>query len=324
MKKELFQTIMEKIAKDYGAARVLLYNWGEPFLHPQLPEMIELVVKNGCECYLSSNLNVMPNIEAVLSAKPASLRISCSGFRQEIYGLTHRNGNIEKVKANMRLLSAALRKTGAPTLVHVAYHRYRHNLDDEYSMKRFANSLGFGFNAVWALLEPGEKVLAYAEPQAEKQAITPADRELIALLALPLDLAIKYARRYHAVPCGYPAGQISMNAEGNVRLCCTVYDQTRFMVGNFLSQSHAEIQAKKNTHPFCNLCMKHGIHKYMITGAYEFYRLGISNIPLRHALRLTLYPEQLAKILFRWLMPAKYLGWWYDRYLRLLSMLNKR
>lgn len=320
MKKELFRAIVEKIAKDYGASDIHLYNWGEPFLHPLLPEFIELVVRSGSRCYLSSNLNVMPDIEAVLSAKPTSLRISCSGFRQEIYEVTHRRGNIETVKANMRILSAALRKTGAPTIVHVFYHRYLHNLDDEFPMKQFAKRLGFGFHSVWAIMMPAEKLLAYLVPQSEERAITPADRELIARLALPLDAAIKCAQRYRSMPCGYRAGQMILDVEGNVQLCCAVYDRTRFTVGNFLSQSCAELQAAKNIHSFCAQCMNQGIHVlYDSSADWGFDRIAANHIPRRYACSLSMRLERIKKMIFHHIIPNRYKGWCYNLYARLVK-----
>jgi len=320
MKKELFQSIIEKISKDYGTSDIHLYNWGEPLLHPHLPEMIEQIVRRGCKCYLSSNLNFMPNIEAILSAKPYVLRISCSGFRQEIYGVTHRNGNIEKIKANMRLLSAALRKTGAPTLIHVFYHRYLHNLDDEYQMMRFAQSLGFGFHPVWALMMPAEKLLAYLEPQTEKNVITPADREVIALLALPLDAAIKCSQSYHSAHCGLRTGQTVLDTEGNVQLCCGVFDWSRFTIGHFLSKSQTELQDTKDRHPFCTLCMKYGINiLYNNSIAWEYDRLASAHIPRHHARRLSLRLERLKKMIFHRLIPAKYKDSCYNLYAQLVK-----
>lgn len=320
MKKELFQAIIEKIVKDYGASDIYLYNWGEPLLHPQLPEMIEQIVKKGCQCYLSSNLNFMPNSEALLSAKPYVLRISCSGFRQEIYGVTHRNGNIEKVKANMQLLSAALRKTGSSTMIHVFYHRYLHNMEDEYPMKRFARKLGFGFHPVWAQMMPAEKVVAYLEPQAEKNAITPDDRDLIARLALPLDAAIKCAQGYHSAHCGLRTGQTVLNTDGDVLLCCAIYDRSRFTIGHFLSSSHDELQNTKNIHPYCAICMKHGIHVlYGNGGAYEFDKLAAGNIDVKFANSPALRWERFKKMVFRKIIPAGLQQQAYELYARLVK-----
>ena len=64
---------------------------------------------NGIHCYLSSNLNLMRNIDAVLAENPYALRISVSGFTQEIYGYSHRGGNVE-VDSTETMDWAALRK----------------------------------------------------------------------------------------------------------------------------------------------------------------------------------------------------------------------
>jgi hypothetical protein len=87
----------------------------------------------------------MRNIDAVLAENPHAFRISLSGFTQEVYGYTHRGGNIERVKQHMVELAEAKRRQNATTNIHVLYHRYKHNLRDEASMRDFAHGPGIGF-----------------------------------------------------------------------------------------------------------------------------------------------------------------------------------
>ena len=116
---------------------------------------------SGIPCHLSSNLNQMRNIDAILAENPYGFRISLSGFTQEVYGYTHCGGNIERVKQHMIELAEAKRRQNATTNIHVLYHRYKHNLRDEAPMRAFAQRLGIGFQAVWAFMMSLEKILAY-------------------------------------------------------------------------------------------------------------------------------------------------------------------
>ena len=56
----LFTSIIDKIGRECPCPRphINLYNWGEPLLHPDLPEMIRILRSAGMRSHLSSNLNI--------------------------------------------------------------------------------------------------------------------------------------------------------------------------------------------------------------------------------------------------------------------------
>src|SRR5215467_5554710 len=69
MKVERFEQILGKLVRENPHARSIgLYNWGEPILHPHLPQIIRSVKRDGLACYLSSNLNIAKNLGAILEA----------------------------------------------------------------------------------------------------------------------------------------------------------------------------------------------------------------------------------------------------------------
>jgi len=106
MKLDLFRKIVSKLKSDFPQLKTItLYNWTEPLLHNKLPDFVEIVKKAGFGCDLSANLNHIKNLEAVIKKDPDHIRVSLSGFTQEIYQIGHRNGDIETVKQNMRTLS---------------------------------------------------------------------------------------------------------------------------------------------------------------------------------------------------------------------------
>src|ERR1043166_7778035 len=99
----------------------------------------------GLVCPLSSNLNVLREPEALLAEHPDYLRVSVSGFTQEIYARGHREGDIERVKHNMGRLAAARDAVQSNTHIEVYYHRYADNAHELPLMQDFAASLGFPF-----------------------------------------------------------------------------------------------------------------------------------------------------------------------------------
>lgn len=281
MPPELLRAILEKAGREYQVGGVALFNWTEPLLHPQLPELVRITRSFGHRCDLSSNLHVLDRIEEVLRSEPDSLRISCSGFTQANYGLTHRGGDIEKVKANMKKLAEAVRKTGNKTRVHMLFHRYRTNLDDEVLMRDYCNSLGIELVPVWAYMTPVEKVLAYLGDE-EFTTLTSDDRAIIDRLLLPTDQALREARKHLATDCPLRRDNMAVDCVGNVQLCCAIYDASRHTIGSYLDMPLADIQKAKYAHPTCRKCMAAGIDVYFTYGSPRFASIARRNAPARY------------------------------------------
>jgi len=266
----LLAAIIAKAKAECDVSGVGLFNWTEPILHPKLPELIRIVESNGIPCHLSSNLNQMRNIDAVLAENPHAFRISLSGFTQEVYGYTHRGGNIERVKQHMVELADAKKRQKSTTDIHVLYHRYKHNLADERPMRDFAQRLGIGFHPVWAFMMPLEKILAYVNDDPTEATLTDEDHQLIGNLALPLKEAIASAAKLHDNPCSLRDAQMTLDFEGNVQLCCGTFDSRKFTLGAYLATPFAELQAKKYAHDMCGRCMRRGVHVYGTYGGPDF------------------------------------------------------
>ncbi len=252
MDKRLFEQIIAKAAHEFHVGAVYLFNWTEPLLHPELPELVRIVKREGLFCGLSSNLNVLKNIDAVLQAEPDDFRISLSGFTQEVYGQTHAHGQIERVKQNMRLLSEA------KTRIHVYYHKYKHNLAEIEPMRQYAAELGFDWLDGWAYYMPFERALELAEgrlPEEQRQFV---ERQF----ALPIVAAIEAAGRFKERPCALLEDQIAVDVRGDVNLCCAVYELAKNRLGHFLDLNSADLAKRKEHHPTCERCASHGLHSY--------------------------------------------------------------
>lgn len=278
MKPDLLDQILIKALAECHVTNFSLFNWTEPFIHPHLPEMVRLVKSHGIGCDLSTNLNLAKQIEAVVAAGPDTIKISLSGFTQEKYGITHRGGDIEVVKDNMKLLADAKRATQSKTRVIVVFHRYLDNQEDEVQMRALASSLDFDFTTYWAYLMPVEKNLAYLERADAPTRLNQEDRDLIDRLALPLDQAIEISRAAPVRDCRLRDRQMAINSEGNVMLCCSVFDQSRYTLAPFLETSLADLQAMKYGHDMCATCMQEGLHVLMTYGDDQLDRLALDNV----------------------------------------------
>lgn len=254
---ETFKKILEKASREYPGAIIALYNWTEPFLHPQIAEFIKTVHSFGFKSILSSNLNLLPfDLDEFSKAGLGSLTISLSGFSQKIYEIGHRGGNIETVKENMRKLSLALKKAGASTKITVYYHKYLYNLEEIDLMKNFAESLGFAFGHDWAYFMPIEGIKDYLDDKLAQSEVDFIEKKL----ALDIRQAVEATKPFRKEPCLFPTSLLTIDWRGQIQLCCGLYDSGKFSIGSYLDTASEIIEERLKKHPYCKECMKIGLH----------------------------------------------------------------
>ena len=288
---ELLARIVQKSISESLVTGISLFNWTEPLLHPKIHELVRIVQNAAIPCHLSSNLNLLPDADAIMAAQPASFKISTSGFTQEVYGISHRGGDIARVKKHMVELAAAKKRHNADTRIFVNYHRYRDNLKEEPLMRAFAKGLGFDFEPAWALMFPLEKILTYVDEAAQDFPLTEEDHQLIDRLALPLKKTLEFAQKYSSQPCSLRDSQVSIDFRGNVLLCCGIFDAVKYSIGNYMDMPLDEIQRIRQSHQMCGLCMRHGGHVYLTNRVPEMDELLLNNIAPEDISLLDLHRE---------------------------------
>ncbi len=105
-----FQQVIDQITP--FAYVVELYNWGEPFLHPAIFELIHYASSRKIAVRVSSNLNhFSPGMaeQAVASGLDAII-VSVDGATPETYEKYRRAGHLPDVLRNLRLLVEAKKK----------------------------------------------------------------------------------------------------------------------------------------------------------------------------------------------------------------------
>ena len=232
-------------------------------------------------------MNILKNPEEILRANPHSFRISVSGYNQAVYSINHRGGNIEKVKENMIALAKAKSTTDSNTEIHVLYHRYLGNLDDEILMKTFTNNLGFNFLPVWAFMMPLEKILAYVDDDYKEEVLTEEDLQVINRLALPLKEALEAVQVYKNQDCRLRAREMTLDFMGNVQLCCGVYDSQKYTLKPFLEATVEELQDMKYKHNLCTKCIDKACHVYGVYGGSgELDQIAMDNLTMYYSQHL--------------------------------------
>jgi hypothetical protein len=266
MSPETFEEIVSKIERETPVVkRIDLFNWGEPTLHPRLPQFLGIARRRGLPVVLSSNLNTRCDLEELVRQEPAGIHVSLSGFTQETYERSHPGGDIERVIANLRRLRGILDRLGSRTRVRVTYYCYLDNLGEDFTrMRGLCASLRFPFLPLWAYLMPVEKLLEVSEGAP----LTTQARQLVERLAVPPDEALKRARRLASPDCILRSLRTSINSDGSVALCCGVYDRENNIAPRFLDVSFKELQDLKEGHPLCERCTGRGVRDVLLYSDY--------------------------------------------------------
>ena len=156
MSLENVKKTISKIKKEApNCTNVSLYSWGEPLIHPQIGEIIDLFHDAGMAVGISTNLSHVNfnNIEKAIRAEPDYIKISISGYYPKAYNNTHQGGDISLVKSNLYKLEYTMRKYQINSLVDINYHLYKDNCGINLSkIKELAKELGFILSTVHALV----------------------------------------------------------------------------------------------------------------------------------------------------------------------------
>ena len=90
--------LCDSILREYGyfALAAELYNYGEPLINPNFPEMVRRAKRMGLHTVTSSNLSLRFDVEAVVQSGLDSLLMSVDGASRETLGIYRRRARFER------------------------------------------------------------------------------------------------------------------------------------------------------------------------------------------------------------------------------------
>jgi hypothetical protein len=254
-----FQKILDKILIESPfVGNVQLYQWGEPVLHPHLPEMLSYARERGIACAISSNLNAAVDYERIIAAQPEWLRISASGWGDD-YTIAHTQGRWDRFINHLHAV-AHLRNSYYPQMkIELYYHLYRHSLGTAYQrFQALATELALEFHPIPAYLIGLDDVLGYCEGRS----LPDTARRAAELLLVSLDDGIALAQQESSATCN-AWRCVNINWDGSVSQCLLYYDQIdNIAAPHYLETSLLTIQQSRYESRLCHRCMQHGLHNY--------------------------------------------------------------
>jgi radical SAM protein with 4Fe4S-binding SPASM domain len=220
---------------------MVLYNWGEPLLHPDTFFFIRRAESSGIRTLLSSNMNVFSEETAreMIGSGLHRLIISMDGVTAETYETYRIGGNFEKVKEHIRLLVSTKRRLRAarPRLT-LQFLVFRHNEHEAPAVEGMAQELGVDDVEILGGFLGGKGHTPYVgHPESAELAEkwlskNPAYRG-----------AFDYFRNDEYLsdqPCYFLWRTVAVNWDGSLTPCCCVYDEsTNF--GNIMEEPFSRI-----------------------------------------------------------------------------------
>jgi MoaA/NifB/PqqE/SkfB family radical SAM enzyme len=206
-----------------------LYNWGEPFLHPRIFDMIRYAHDKRISVRLSSNLNRYDRqaAESTVASGLDRLIVSVDGATQAVYSQYRRGGDLQRVLSHVALLvDERLRQRSATPFILMRMLVTRKNEHEISAVRQIARDLGVdGFSTApilvdtsdaelvreWLPAEASHSVYNYDAPQVE-----------------------------NVYSCSDLWQAMTINWDGGVSPCCWVHRQEHDLA-NALDQPIAEI-----------------------------------------------------------------------------------
>lgn len=250
---DLFCKILNKILTDMpDVLGIFMFNYGEPLLCPSLPEMIHEIHRRGLVAIISSNLSVKYDFDALIKAEPDIIKISISGFTQDVYSSTHNGGDIELVKRNMLEINTLRKKYGTQTLVFVGYHVYKNNGGTDYDKaKQFCEELDYLFvpkNALFCNIPKKTGIDKYSE----------IDLDFINNYYINTKKILMHKKQIsNESVCRNCIDRLFIDYNGDVFLCFMVMHNDA-VFKDYLSTQIDTIRDWQQNHYICNECKRCG------------------------------------------------------------------
>ena len=277
MSAETYGRLVDKILLDDPWTGIIsLYNWGEPLLNPDLPEIINITRKKGLLSAISSNLAMEKDFKAVVQAGPDWFRISNSGWGKN-YEITHTGARWDIFLSNCKKLSEYRRRYSPEMLVELFFHIYSHNRQDFSKIQTLCDELDFTLRYRHAALAPLDNIAKIVESGP----ISDAAAQTRKLQFLNVEEVMEMARAERKRPCFY-MDHLWIDWDLSVAHCMEWYDPSlKLLDKNFLLMSLDEIEAARIGSNHCRMCMEKGIHRAYCVYGDEKLIAQKSSIPIQ-------------------------------------------
>ncbi|HMK50363.1 MAG TPA: radical SAM protein [Thermodesulfovibrionales bacterium] len=306
MRPEEFKSIIDDMEK--YLLFMTLWDWGEPLLNPDLPEMvryaadrdIKTVASTNCNC---NNFHDRDYLERLLRSGLSTLILAVDSVDPDRYQIYRIGGELQRALDGIKRTVAMKKKIGGGPILMMRMVAMQHNEHEIVPMRKLARGLGvdrFSVKTVNPLYtsEFSDKDIVPRNPKYRRYDYKKGTYERIAI-------------NYH---CDVINRQCTIHSNGDVVPCCWCYDNN-YVAGNCLvgggitnvwnsagfKNLRKQIVGDKDSVPYCRTCSMN--YKFSRTGWFlhtidltQSKRDQAKYLIKRH-LELNLNPSILEKII---------------------------
>jgi pyruvate-formate lyase-activating enzyme len=131
-------TVMEEVG---SRVQLVIMNFaGEPFLHPELPDLIRLSGSHGAQVIVGTN-GTRDRADEILDAQPSEILFALDGSTPDSYAQyrSYRDKTtFEEVKENLERLVERKRSKGSPTQIILQFVVFKHNEHEAQKILEYA------------------------------------------------------------------------------------------------------------------------------------------------------------------------------------------
>lgn len=260
-----------EILNSDNASTIKLYNWGEPFLNPEINKILDILKKNKLFADVSSNFIIKPQIENDLLPVISGVTFSLSGFSQASYGKIH-GASLAKVLDNFEGFYNNLCCYSPDTKICISWHRYLFNESEFWAAYRYFDRPGIRFLPTVAYFNDLPEMLSFTKNNLPETRLKQAQSDLF------LDHISQSLNRHkqQTKNCRcFMWDQLVIDENGQLLLCCgmTSHDHEH-VLGNILEMSSEDIFSKKSLSPICPSCIASGFPKAIGSIGYKYLPPG--------------------------------------------------
>lgn len=216
-----------------------LFNWGEPLLNKDIVKMVKYAKEKfpQLRVIISSNLNILPDemAEGLILAGLDKMIVSADGATQEAYVQYRVGGNLETVVANMqKLVQAKVKHEKTKPQIVWNFLVFKHNMHEIDLVQERAKALGVEVNIAGMRTDCAQEIFKpLSERMNEDAEWIPEGSEYNKYTEDEL------SRR--ETMCPKPWYTVTINWDGNVVPCGSVYDTEKYSYGNMLKEPFEKI-----------------------------------------------------------------------------------
>lgn len=248
---------------------ISLYSWGEPFLHPEIHNIINSINELDLKYAISTNVSKIPLIDRNFVKNLKQIIFSMPGFSQKSYNKIH-DFNFPNIVHNIVKIVENCRKLDFKGNFIISYHVYKFNVDEIKKCELFANDYGIVFRPYYAILNHWWMLQDFINKRLPKEECDKVLRDLFN--SENIENKMKESPKDYVCP---QFNFLIIDENSDVITCCQLArNHKEYSCGNILKEDFETIFNNRKNRQVCKECMRSGLAFYLNNSMVmpDFYR----------------------------------------------------